>query len=143
MSKLLVTAFLALFSTVSLAQRDSVAFFYTPKKINVLINERGQVSRLQNFMNFFNADNVLILKSQDQDIKLECAREIDRATCTFTFYPSVNVQTVNRELHVLKDLSNFGLQTSESFAMSFKGSMKDNIHLVIENGVLNITASKK
>ena len=143
MSKLLVTAFIALFSTVSLAQRDSVAFFYTPQKINVLINERGEVSRLQSFMSFFNAGNELILRSQDKDIKLECARMIDRATCTFTFYPSVNVQTVNRELHVMKDLANFGLDINESFEMKFLGSMKDNIHLVIENGVLNITASKK
>ena len=143
MSKIIVTILFAFISTASLAQRDSVAFFYTPKKINVLINERGEVSRLHHFMNFFKAGNELILRSEDKDIKLECAREFDRATCTFTFYPSLDVQTVNRELHVEKALSNFGVETVDAFEMSFRGSMKDNIHLSIVNGFLTISASKK
>ena len=143
MSKIIVTILFAFISTASLAQRDSVAFFYTPKKINVLINEKGEVSRLHDFMNFFKVGNELILKSEDKDIKLECAREFDRATCTFTFYPSSNVQTDNRELHVEKELTNFGVVTSDAFEMSFRGSMKDNIHLVIDNGILLISASKK
>lgn len=132
-----------LFSFSTFAQRDSVAFFYTPQKINVLLNERGEVSRLQSFMNYFEVGHELILHSQDGDIKFECARMIDKATCTFTFYPSKDVQTVNRELRVLKDLANFNVTRTDSFEMHFQGSMKDNFHLLINDGVLTISASKK
>lgn len=143
MFKLTLTLMLSLFSAVSYAQLDSVAFFYTPQKINVLINERGEVSRLQNFMNFFNAGHELFLVSKDNDIKFACARDYDKATCTLTFYPSQDVQTQNRELRLVKSLENFDLDIQDSFTMSFRGSMKDNFHLVIENGVMTIFASKK
>lgn len=140
----LVPLFLGLlFSFSAFAQRDSVAFFYRPHKIDVLLNERGEVSRLQNFMNYFEAGHELSLLSEDHDIKIQCARLVDKATCTLTFYPSTDVLTVNRELQVTKRLSSFGLERNDEFEMHFQGSMKDNFHLVINDGVLTISASKK
>lgn len=132
-----------IFSVSAFAQRDSVAFFYRPHKIDVLLNERGEVSRLQNFMNYFKAGHELNLLSEDQDIKIQCARIIDKATCTLTFYPSTDVFTVNRELQATKKLSNFGMERKDEFEMHFQGSMKDNFHLVINDGVMTISASKK
>lgn len=143
MTKFFIILALALYSLTTLAQRDSVAFFYNHKKINVLINERGMNSRLHDFMNQFGAEGDLLLTSSDQDINLGCAREIDRVSCTFTFFPSSDVHFVDRELQVHKSLKTFGLAQENYFEMSFRSSMKDNIHLIIEDGILKITASKK
>lgn len=143
MKKFIFILILSLYSLTTLAQRDSVAFFYTPKKVNVLINERGVDSRLHAFMDYFRVDTELLLTSVDQDIQLGCAREVDRVSCTFTFHPSTDVQIANRELLVQKDLRALEVETSGSFEMSFRSSMKDNIHLTIIDGVLRISASKK
>ena len=143
MNKLLILLSALTISFHTLASRDSVAFFYTAKKVNVLINERGVSSRLHAFMDFFKADTELFLVSNKGDIKLGCAREVDKVACTFTFTPSEDVSLDNRELRVVTAISEFGIEGDDSFEMSFRSSMKDNITLTIENGELVIFASKK
>lgn len=143
MNKLFILTFALIISSHAFASRDSIAFFYTPKKVNVLINERGTNSRLHDFMNFFNASNELVLLSKSGDIKLGCAREVDKVACTFTFLPSVNVALDNRELHVAASMTEFGMESNDSFEMSFRSSMKDNMTLSVAGGELVIYASKK
>lgn len=143
MKKYLILVGLFLLSTSAIASRDSIAFFYTPAKVNILINERGMDSRLHDFMNHFNAGNELILESEKGDITLGCAREINKVACRFTFTPSNNVAIENKELAVLAKMSSFGIMSDDSFEMSFRGSMKDNMSFTIEHGVLKIFASKK
>lgn len=135
--------FLALtISTSALANLDSVAYFYSKNKVNVLLNERGYESRISAFMDAVGEKEVMLLVSNEGDIKLGCARQDDRATCTFTFYPSESVKIVDKKLYVVKDIRSLGLAEDIEFSMSFKGSMKDQIQLGISGGVLSIFASK-
>jgi len=131
-----------LISTQVVAARDSVAFFYSAKKVNVLLNERGFNTRIHQFLEAIGADQGVHLVSEDNDIRLGCATEDNRATCTFTFYPSSSVKIVDKKLFVNKDVSSLGIEPYTEFEMSFQGSMKDQIQLRISNGVLTIFASK-
>ena len=132
-----------LFSTSVLANLDSVAFFYTTKKVNVLLNEKNINSRISQFMDAVGAHDSVLLVSKDGDVRLGCAREDDRGTCTFTFYPSESVLIENKELKVNKELGDFNLPADLEFEMSFKGSMKDQLNLSISNGRILIFAAKK
>ena len=134
---------LLLLSTQALANRDSVAFFYTSKKVNVLLNEKKVNSRISQFMDVVGAHDNMLLVSQDGDVRLGCAREDDRGTCTFTFYPSPTVLIANKELRVDKELADFHLPDDLEFSMNFKGSMKDELNLSISNGRILIFATKK
>lgn len=131
-----------LFSTTALAARDSVAYFYSSTKANILINERGYQSRLQQLMDVVGAGDSMLLISKDQDIKLGCARSDERTTCTFTFYPSSSVKFQNKKMYVETELTKLGLDESLEFEMSFEGSMKDQVHLRFSQGKLFIFASK-
>lgn len=139
----LTLASLFFFSVSAMASRDSIAFFYTPAKVNILINERGVNSRLHDFMNYFKAGQELIFESENGDITLGCVRDINKVACRFTFIPSSNVAIENKELSVLADMTSFRVMTKDSFKMTFLGSMKDNMSFSIENGELRILASKK
>lgn len=130
-------------SSQAMAARDSVAFFYSAKKVNILLNERASAGRIQQFMDLFKAEDSLFLINADQDVKLGCARELDRATCTFTFYPGNNVEFETKEIFFKQDLAEFGVVVSEDFEMSFESSMKDKMKLSVEDNVLYITGSKK
>lgn len=132
-----------LFSTSVLANRDSVAFFYTTKKVNVLLNEKKVNSRISQFMDAVGAHDAVLLVSKDGDVRLGCAREEDRGTCTFTFYPSSTVLIENKELKVEKEVGDFNLPANLEFEMRFKGSMKDELNLSISNGRILIFAAKK
>lgn len=127
-------------STSALAARDSVAYFYSPQKVNVLLNERGINSRIQQFMNVLGGENELMIVTGD--MKLGCARKEDRATCTFTFYPSPTIKFINKELFVEKSLVSLELDERLEFEMSFQGSMKDQLNLRLSEGQLFIFASK-
>lgn len=140
MLKFVVLLFLV--STPVLGARDSVAYFYSAKKVNVLINERGFNSRIQQFMDALNEKSSMLLVSEDHDIRLGCAREEDRATCTFTFYPSSSVSLVDKKLYVHKQLLSFGITEDVEFEMIFQSSMKDQIQLRLSDGQLIIFASK-
>lgn len=129
-------------STQALAARDSVAYFYSAKKVNVLLNERGFNSRIHQFLQALGEESGTLLVSADNDIRLGCAAEEDRATCTFTFYPSDAVKFEDKKLFVEKDLGSFGIDPYIEFEMSFRGSMKDQIQLRLSNGMLTIFASK-
>lgn len=141
--KILIVLASIFLSTQAMAGRDSVAFFYSTKKVNILMNERASAGRIQQFMDLFNADNELVLINAEQDVKVGCARELDRATCTFTFYPGNNVEFATREIFFKQDLKEFGVAANGDFEMIFESSMKDKIKLIIEDNVLYITGSKK
>ena len=134
---------LTLMASPVFASRDSIAFFYKPEKVGILINERGTSGRIHDFMDHLGASEDLYLLSKDETIMLGCKRIENAATCTFRFLPGADVLTENKELHVKTSLSNFNLEEIAYFEMKFLSSMKDNIHLEIKDGFLNIDASKK
>jgi hypothetical protein len=134
---------MVLISTLSWAHQDSIAFFYSPNKVNVLINERGTFSRLHDFMNLFTDTHELLLVSENNDMKIGCARSVEKVACTFTFYPSHYVRIEDSLLAAAVPLTFFTPSVLDNFEMSFRSSMKDNLQLQIRNGVVVISGSKK
>lgn len=143
MKKLLLISLLMLISLPVFASRDSIAFFYKTEKVGILLNERGTNGRIQNFMDFLGAQENMLLLSKNGDVKLGCARNEENASCTFTFLPSANVETQNKELNVKISLNQFDLEVTEDFEMSFLGSMKDKLDLKVIDNELIIYAAKK
>lgn len=129
-------------STSTLAARDSIAYFYTDKKVNILLNERGYNSRISGLMEAVGHVEAMLLVSDELDMKLGCAVADIRSTCTFTFFPSKDVQFVDKKLLVKKELASLGIDPSVEFEMTFQGSMKDHLTLRLTNGFLTIFASK-
>lgn len=134
---------MVLISTLSWAHQDSIAFFYSPNKVNVLINERGTFSRLHDFMNLFTDTHELLLVSENNDMKIGCARSVEKVACTFTFYPSHNVRIEDRHLAVTVPLMFLTSMVIDDFEMNFRSSMKDSLQLQIKNGVVVTSGSKK
>lgn len=131
-----------LISNIAVASHDSVAFFYTAKKVGVQINERGSNGRIQQLMNHLDVSNELYLLSEDETIMLGCARTFEAASCSFRFLPGKDVVIENRSLTLATDLENLGLGELEDFSISFASSMKDRLNLEIKNGKIFITGSK-
>ena len=140
MFKFLILAFFL--STSAIAARDSIAYFYSAKKVNILINERGYNSRIQEFMDVLGIEEAMLLVSDELDVKLGCAVSDNRSTCTFTFYPSNDVKFIDKKLYVEKNLLSLGVDPALEFEMAFQGSMKDHMTLRLSEGRLTIFASK-
>lgn len=131
------------FAVSAFASSDSVAFFYNPEKVVVLINERSQTGRLNNFMNHFGNNDVLNATSADQKINISCARGQLGIACTFKFFPSEFVQIRDRSLNVVTNVAVLGLPGTGAFEMSFASSMKDKFSFNVEdNGQIHMTGSK-
>lgn len=143
MHKYILLPFMLVTSSLAWANFDSIAFFYSPNKVNVLINERGTSSRLHDFMNLFTDAHELVLISENNDMKIGCARSVEKVACTFTFYPSHYVRIEDKELAAAVPLMFLSPVVLDGFEMSFRSSMKDNLQLQIRDGVVVISGSKK
>ncbi|WPU67192.1 hypothetical protein [Peredibacter starrii] len=139
----LLTLSALVFAVSAIASSDSVAFFYNPEKVVVLINERSQTGRLNNFMNHFGNNDVLNTTSIDQKINISCARGQLGIACTFKFFPSELIQIRDRSLIVQTNVAALGFPSVGAFEMSFASSMKDKFNFAVkDNGEILMTGSK-
>ena len=135
--------FMLSLSALAAPGRDSVAFFYRTDKVVVLINERGQAGRLQDFFAVLGASENFYVSNEDESMKFGCSRNFEGASCTFTFFPAPNLQIVERSLKGRAHLQDFGLSTDGPFSMYFESSMKDKFTLEIDaEGALFFSGSK-
>lgn len=126
------------------ANNDSVAFFYQPNEVGVLINERTQTGRLDAFMKHFGAADYLKGSTQNETIRFECGRGYYGLSCVFKFYPSANVQIKDRSMQAETSAQALNLPANGAFAMSFASSMKDKFNFAISSdGVIRMDGSKK
>ena len=131
------------FAVSAIAANDSVAFFYNPEKVVVLINERSHVGHLNNLLNHFGNSDVLSTSSADQKINITCARGQLGIGCTLTFFPAQNIQIRNRALNVVTNVAALGLPNAGAFEMSFTSSMKDRFNLAVSHdGEIRMNGSK-
>lgn len=136
---------IALFVNTAFAQQDSVAFFYKPDRVVVLIQERKEAgTRLADFIDHVSADVIYTSTSLDKSIRIACGKGVLGSECTFTFTPSAAVQIKDRAMVVKTNLENLGLPNVGEFKMAFAGSMKDKFMLQIMNdGSVRMEGSKK
>lgn len=128
--------------SVAQAAQDSVAVFLRADKVVVLINEQYN-GRLQSFMNHLGVGTDLEALSVDQGMKLSCGRRTDAATCTFRFNPSALVKIEDKSIQAQASLADLNLPIVSDFEMSFESSREDKMTLKIQNGVLEVKASKR
>lgn len=135
----------ALSVNAAFAQRDSVAFFYRPERVSVLIQERKEAgTRLEDFIDHVSSDIIYTSTSQDQNIRIACGKGMLGSECTFTFTPGPAVVIKDRALVVNTTLENLGLPNVGPFKMSFAGSMKDKFSLeILPDGTVRMEGSKK
>lgn len=129
------------FSFASAAQ-DSVAVFLRAEKIVVLINEANN-GRLQEWMNHLGLGTDLFAVSADENIRLSCGRRADVASCTFRLIPSASVKLNQKTVIAQASLAELQLPAVGNFEMSFASSREDKMTLKIQDGILQITASKR
>lgn len=142
-STLLLLAFCSSLTATAREGRDSVAFFYRPEKVVVLINERSSSGRLIQFMEQFTFESKLVGASNDGTITFSCSRNSIEAGCRFRFLPSANVAINNRRLKTSIASEELGLSPAGTFKMNFASSMKDRFQLVIDDeGIMTIEGSK-
>nr|BFD67860.1 hypothetical protein HAGR004_28820 [Bdellovibrio sp. HAGR004] len=135
--------FLFLVSVLGSAQvfaaADSVAVFHRAEKVGVLLNERAAVGRIQQFMDAVGADSRFRWLSVDESVKIECAREDVRATCTIRFLPSESVAIQGRSVKAFVATQDF----PQSFEMTFESSMEDRFILQMGQQGLWLWAGKR
>lgn len=128
----------------SMAASDSVAVFYRPEKVVVVVNERGEAARLQSFMNFVDAGLSLQKETSDGSIKISCKRTIEISSCTFSFIPGEIVIIGERFASAQLLLSDLGLESAEDFSLLFESSMGDQFTLNALSGkTIQFFAKKK
>lgn len=126
------------------ATNDSVAFFYQPNEVGVLINDRTQTGRLDAFMRHFGAEDYLQGSTQSETIRFECGRGYFGISCVFKFYPAANVQIKDRSMLAQTSAQDMNLPANGAFEMSFASSMKDRFNFAIStDGVIRMEGSKK
>ncbi len=143
--KLLALLLSLLLSTQLFAANDSVGIFHRPEKVAILVNERGEGARLQMLMDNLNAGKDLHVINEADSIMLTCGRIIDAASCTFSFLKGkgVLIETNPRQLFATADLKELGIESSEKFETIFESSMGDYLHILVADGKIHFTASKK
>ncbi|UXR65158.1 hypothetical protein EZJ49_02710 [Bdellovibrio bacteriovorus] len=107
------------------AAADSVAVFHRAEKVGVLLNERAAYGRIQQFMDAMGAESRFRWLTADESVKIECAREDVRATCTIRFLPSEVVAIQGRSVKAFVATNDF----PQMFEMTFESSMEDRFIL--------------
>lgn len=135
----------ALLVNTAFAQRDSVAFFYRPERVVVLIQERIEAgSRLSNFIDHVSNGTIYTSTSEDNSIRISCGKGTLGSECRFTFTPGEVVEIKDRALVVNTTSKNLGFPNTGAFKMSFQGSMKDRFIIeIFEDGTVHMEGSKK
>ncbi|MNT19546.1 hypothetical protein D3C72_1548080 [compost metagenome] len=141
--KSLLSALVLMFSAQAFAAADSVAVFHSARKVVVLINEQGSNSRLQNFMNSFNAESNLRVESTESGIRIQCARTTDETSCTFAFFPSENVRVEKKSLNASTTLVDLSLKSSQNFTASFESSRQDQFSIHSDENFIIFQANKR
>lgn len=133
-----------LLSQLALASQDSVAVFYRPEKVIVLINERIQAGvRLQEFMNHFGATDSFMASNDDESIVITCGQSSTSSSCKFIFTPAQDVVIKDRTVTVKTSLRNFNLNNNGEFKMEFASSMNDKFFFTVSaDGDITMTGSK-
>lgn len=143
--KILILSTLLFFNFISnaCASRDSIGFFYRSEKVDIVLTERSKNGRIPRFMDYLLVNNSVFLENNEKTIKLGCAREENRSSCTFTFYPhEAKILIKDKTLIVSMPLDELGLISNGDFEMYFEGSMNDKMFFEIKNNILSIEASK-
>ncbi|MBC7713761.1 MAG: hypothetical protein H7177_10510 [Rhizobacter sp.] len=143
MKNILLIITTLIFSTQAMATSDSVAVFHRPEKVTVLINERGESSRLQDMMSNFNADKYIHTITADQKVMITCGRNIEAASCTFTFYQSPEVVIAERSMTAQASLADLEMESTQNFEINFESSMNDKFSLEVKDGNIFFKSSKK
>lgn len=143
MKSILFSVLLSLLSLSAFAESDSVGIFHRNDKVVILLNEKGESARLQNFLNSLNVEYGFDFVSADKDVRITCGRNIDAATCTFSFFPSPNVIIGYKTLEAAIELKNSELNAAEEFSMYFESYMADKVFIKILDGHMYVSATKK
>lgn len=129
-----------LFSIQTQAARDSVGVFYSPEKVNILINERGMNQRLHQFMDAMGWVDNHYWENETGTLKIHCAREDAKGVCVFTLKPSdvVNFKGKSAEAHFAEPSF-----SASPYEMTFESSMQDKFFIKVEGSEVYIWAGKK
>lgn len=135
---------LALCSFQVFAQQDSVAVFYRPERVVILINERfEQGNRLNDFLDHIRAGESYDFITTDKTINISCYRGTKGSSCTFKFIPGKDILIENRSVKVSTDLATLNLENTLPYNLHFRGSMNDKFDLkILEDGKVEIFAAK-
>ncbi len=131
-----------LLSSQLYAASDSVAVFHRPEKVAVLVNERGD-GRLQALMNNLGAGESLHVINNTDTVMITCGRNIEAASCTFSFLEGKDVLIEARKMSAMARLKDLEIESSEVFETSFESSMEDKFSISVKNGEIHFAASKK
>ena len=127
-----------------MAAADSVAVFHRPEKVAVLVNERGEYSRLQALMsNLAGTDDRVHVINDSDTVVITCGRNSEAASCTFSFLQGKDVLIENRKMASTARLAELGLDSSEDFETSFESSMEDKFFITVRDGSIFFNSSKK
>lgn len=142
MKKLFFLISSLLISSQLYAASDSVAVFHRPEKVAVLVNERGP-GRLQALMDNLGAGESLHVINNTDTVMITCGRNIEAASCTFSFLEGKDVLIESRKMSALARLEDLEIESSEAFETSFESSMEDKFAISVNEGVIHFSASKK
>jgi len=138
--QLLTSLLLLLQINNAMASRDSLAFFYKPNKVSVLINELTPYGRLGDFMNQFTTE--ASFQREADGFKMSCSRTLRGAGCRFHFTPEDNILIQDRTLSAQFDLEAMEPTLNDSFVVNFASSANDKLRITIEDNTLIFEGSK-
>lgn len=119
---------------------DSVAVFYKPEKVLVLVNESGREGRLKSLMKLFGPENEILKVSEDQSFKMDCGKNATAASCTFRFLRAGDVRLFKRGAEGHAKMS--GLISEEKDYFVFENSNGDRFWIRVKNDHITFRASK-
>lgn len=135
------TAILLSLST-SFAAQDSVAVFYRPEKVIVLLNEKQGAPRLQKFMDAIGAEGSFVYESTDKALRINCARNDFESTCTFRILSESNMGKIGvKRAEAFVPATDIHVQSD--YEMTFESSMGDRFHLKLNSKGLWYLGNKK
>lgn len=142
----LLTSFFTLsFAAPSFAQTDSVAIILRPDKVLIQINEAGSSSRLQSLFDVLQEESEFLFLSDDQSVKLNCARNAEAATCTIRLLPSDFVAIQEKTLDAVVPWEELNVESPPSAQgrWMFESSREDRLEIQVSSRGLRILGNKK
>lgn len=123
---------------------DSVAVFHRPKKVIVLINEKGRTSRLQQLMDLIGTGTEAYVRNSSESVRFVCKRNAQAASCTFRFLPDEENIIEPKKVQTTRSLEEMGLTgLNGRFAIEFLNSNGDFFMLKIEDSKVWLSGSKR
>lgn len=141
--KSLVLLLLIFTTTLSFAQQDSVAFFYSKAKVVVVINELNPYGRLASFIETVSKENTYRYQNTEQGLKISCSLTNRGAGCRFIFKPNKHVVLADRTLRAAINPTHILSDDSIGFEMTFNSSMNDKFSLRISQDKSYIMTGSK